>query len=87
MEVTVYNNEQIVPLTSYNHIMPTSKVIMFSQVSNLLAFAKNLDLKKPAAEELLVFLTHINPRVELKNLQLKTLIGCTILWHNLKQCL
>ena len=51
MEVTVYNNEQIVPSSSYNHIMPTSKVTMVSQVSNLLAFAKNLDLKKPAAEE------------------------------------
>ena len=52
MEVTVYNNEQIVPSSSYNHIMLTSKVIMVSQVSNLLAFAKNLDLKKPAAEKL-----------------------------------
>ena len=31
--------------------MPTSKVTMVSQVSNLLAFAENLDLKKPAAEE------------------------------------
>ena len=51
MEVTVYNNEQIVPSSSYNHIMLTSKVTMVSQVSNLLAFAKNLDLKKPAAEE------------------------------------
>ena len=51
MEVTVYNNEQIVPSSSYNHIMPTSKVTMVSHVSNLLAFAKNLDLKKPAAEE------------------------------------
>ena len=49
--MTVYNNEQIVPTSSYNHIMPTSKVTMVSQVSNLLAFAKNLDLKKPAAEE------------------------------------
>ena len=45
MEVTVYNNKQIVLSSSYNHI------IMVSQVSNLLAFAKNLDLKKPAAEE------------------------------------
>ena len=45
MEVTVYNNEQIVPSSSYNHIMPTSKVTMVSQVSNLLAFVKNLDLK------------------------------------------
>ena len=51
MEVTVYNNERIVPSSSYNHIMPTSKVTMVSQVSNLLAFAKNLDLKKPAAEK------------------------------------
>ena len=45
MEVTVYNNEQIVPSSSYNHIMPTSKVTMVSQGSNLLAFAKNLNLK------------------------------------------
>ena len=44
MEVTVYNNEQIVPSSSYNHIMPTSKVTMVSQVSNLLSFAKNLGL-------------------------------------------
>ena len=51
MEVTVYNDERIVPSSSYNHVMPTSKVTMVSQVSNLLAFAKNLDLKKPAAEE------------------------------------
>ena len=51
MEVTVYNNKQIVPSSSYNHIMPTSKVTMVFQVSNLLAFAKNLDLKKPATEE------------------------------------
>ena len=51
MEVTVYNNKQIVPSSSYNHIMPTSKVTIISQVSNLFAFAKNLDLKKPAAEE------------------------------------
>ena len=51
MEVTVYNNEQILPSYSYNHIIPTSKVTMVSLVSNLLAFAKNLDLKKPAAEE------------------------------------
>ena len=50
MEVTVYDNKQIVP-SSYYHIMPTSKVTIVSQVSNLLAFAKNLDLKKPAAEE------------------------------------
>ena len=49
MEVTVYNNERIVPSSSYNHIMPTSKVTMVSQVSNLLAFAKNLDLKKNSA--------------------------------------
>ena len=49
MEVTVYNDERIVP-SSYNHVMPTSKVTMVFQVSNLLAFAKNLDLKKPAAE-------------------------------------
>ena len=45
------NNEQIVPSFSYNHIMPTSKVTMVSQVSNLLAFTKNLDLKRQAAEE------------------------------------
>ena len=51
MEVTVYNDERIVPSSSYNHVMPTSKVTMIYQVSNLLAFAKNLDLKKPAAEE------------------------------------
>ena len=51
MEVTVCNNERIVPSSSYNHIMPTRKVTTVSQVSNLLAFAKNLDLKKPAAEE------------------------------------
>ena len=51
MEVTVYNNERIVSSSSYNHIMPTSKVKIVSQVSNLLAFAKNLDLKKPAAKE------------------------------------
>ena len=51
MEVTVYNNERIVPSSSYNHIMPTSKVTMVSQVSNLLAFAKNLDLKKTVPEE------------------------------------
>ena len=51
MEMTVYNNEQVVPSSSYNHIMLTSKVTMISQVSNLLAFAKSLDLKKPAAEE------------------------------------
>ena len=51
MELTVYNNEQIVPSSSYNHIMPTTKVTMVSQVSNLLAFAKNLDLKKPAEEQ------------------------------------
>ena len=44
MEVTVYNNEQVVPSSSYNHIVPTSKVTMVSLVSNLLAFAKNLDL-------------------------------------------
>ena len=49
--MTVYNNEQIVPSFSYNHIMPTNKVTIVSQVSNLLAFAKNLDLKKPAVEE------------------------------------
>ena len=43
MKVTVYNNEEIVPSSSYNHIMPTSKVTMVSQVSNLLAFAENLN--------------------------------------------
>ena len=51
MEVTIYNNEQIVPSSCYNHIMPTSKVTTVFQVSNLLAFAKNLELKKPVAEE------------------------------------
>ena len=45
LEVTVYYNDHIAPSFSYKHIMPTSKVTMVSQVSNLLAFAKNLDLK------------------------------------------
>ena len=31
--------------------MPTSKVTMVFRLTNLLTFAKNLDLKKPAAEE------------------------------------
>ena len=51
MEVTVYNNERSVPSSSYNYIVPISEVTMVSQVSNLLALAKNLHLKKPAAEK------------------------------------
>ena len=51
MELTVYHNDQIVSLSFYKHILPISKVTMVSQVSNLLAFAKNLGLKKTAVEE------------------------------------
>ena len=51
LKVTVYQNRQIVPSSFYDHIMSTNKVTMVSQVSHLLAFAKSLSMRKPAAEE------------------------------------
>ena len=43
MEVTVYNNEQIVPSSSYNHIMPTSNG--FPSIKSF-SFRQKLGLKK-----------------------------------------
>ena len=52
LEVIVYHKQQLVPSASYNHIMLTNKVTLLSEITNLLAFAKNLNLEtNQAAKE------------------------------------
>ena len=43
LEVTVYQNQEIVPLSSYKHIMQSNKIKLVSEFTNLLAFSKNLE--------------------------------------------
>ena len=43
LEVTVYQNQEIVPLSTYKHIMQSNKIKLVSEFTNLLAFSKNLE--------------------------------------------
>ena len=51
LEVSVFYKEQLLPAFLYNHIMPLSKVTLLSQISNLMAFAKNFQTTKPVMKE------------------------------------
>ena len=41
LEVTVYLKQQVLPPSCYKHILSTNKVTLFSQIINLMAYAKN----------------------------------------------
>ena len=41
LEIRIYHNGQLVPASIYKHIVLSNKVTLLSQVTNLMAFAKN----------------------------------------------
>ena len=51
LEVSVYHKQQMVPSASFKHIILTNRISLFSEVTNLLAFAKNLATNQTAMED------------------------------------
>ena len=47
LEVTVYKKQRMLSSSTYSHIIPSQKITMLSQVTNLMAFTKNLEQQTP----------------------------------------
>ena len=43
LHVQIYHEKKLIPPSCYHHILSSEKVTLFSEVENLIAFAKNLD--------------------------------------------
>ena len=43
LHVQIYHEKKLIPSSCYHHILSSEKVTLFSEVENLIAFAKNLD--------------------------------------------
>ena len=43
------------PASSYKHIVSCNKVTLLSQVTNLMAYAKNIDMNKSAMNDKFIF--------------------------------
>ena len=67
LEVKVCYKQQMVPPSSYDHIMTSDKVTLLSEITNLLAFTKNLETSKGTMEETfkLKFLQLVNEQLEI----------------------
>ena len=50
-EVTVFRGQQIVPASSYTHILSSNKISLLSQISNIVAFAKSFQCTKSMLHE------------------------------------
>ena len=57
LEVTIYQKQQMMPPSSYQHIIFNNKVALISQVTNLMALAKNKESETKKTEK---FLLNIN---------------------------
>ena len=53
LEVSVFQNQQLVPASCYAHIMTSNKVTLLSEISNLMAFVKNFHTGKLMSKETL----------------------------------
>ena len=51
LEVCVNHKQQVVPSASYKYIFPTNRISLFSEVTNLLAFAENLATNQTAMKD------------------------------------
>ena len=54
LEVTVFCGPQVVPASTYTHILSSNKVTLLSQISRLMAFAKNFQITKAMLQESLI---------------------------------
>ena len=50
LKVKLYQNQQILPMSVYSHIVSCGTVSLFSQVTNLMAFARNLSPKPSVSQ-------------------------------------
>ena len=55
LEIRIYHNGQLVPASTYKHIVSSNKVKLLSQVTNLMAFAKNIHMNKSAMKDKFIF--------------------------------
>ena len=55
LEVRIYHNGQLVPASAYKRIVASNKVTLLSQVTNLIAFAKNTHMIKSAMKDMFTF--------------------------------
>ena len=67
LEVKIYCKQQTVPPSSYDHVMTSDKVTVLSEITNLLAFTKNLETSKGTMEETfkLKFLQLVNEQLKI----------------------
>ena len=59
LEVIVYYKQKRVPQSSYQHIMTSDKVTLYSQMANLMAFAKNKQPSEVTSEEFQLSITDL----------------------------
>ena len=59
LEVIVYYKQKRFPQSSYQHIMTSDKVTLYSQIANLMAFAKNKQLSEVTSEEFQLSITDL----------------------------
>ena len=43
LEVAVYKKQELISASTYSHIIPSQKITMLSQITNLMAYTKNLE--------------------------------------------
>ena len=55
LEIRIYHNGQLVPASTYKHVVSFNKVTLLSQVTNLMAFAKNIHMNKLAMKDKFIF--------------------------------
>ena len=58
VEVTIYQKQQVMPTSSYQHIIFNNKIALISQVTNLMALAKNEEESETKKNE--KFLLNVN---------------------------
>ena len=62
LEIRIYHNGQLVPASEYKHIVSSNKVTLRSQVTNLMAFAKNIHINKSAKRD--KFILHFSRLID-----------------------
>ena len=55
LEIRIYHDGQLVPASTYKHIVSSNKITLLSQVTNLMAFAKNTHMNKSAIKDKFIF--------------------------------
>ena len=62
LEIRIHHNGQLVPASEYKHIVSSNKVMLLSQVTNLMAFAKNIHINKSAKKD--KFILHFSRLID-----------------------